>query len=279
MTTDTPNTLLDAVDDLTLPIHRARIIDTDHDHDWFAVTEVHSKAEIRRITKENRARADEGEELLPVPEPAVFTGEWWCPWCEEVVITLDRRMPGTTVVRRKDAPLLDQLEEAVGNSMEASGGSQRPAERTPVDIGALQLSVDIRREVEKWMGELGAHPRGNVSLSQLVRSWHTLQLASPGRDRAGTLRYWIVRIRGILEPQDHPEIMGICPRCENAFVLTDDARMRALQGTNAASYDETRVDCLVCGATWVGWHQLNELENATRRLEGQPERESEPLIG
>lgn len=273
-----PNVLLDAVDALTKPIRRGRIMETDHDHDWLSITEVHSKSEIRRIKKANKALAEDGLELLPVPEETRFTGEWWCPWCDQIAVTLDRTIPGTTLVRREDDPLLDQLETAIGNSLEASGGSQRPSERTPVDIAALQISIDIRSTIEEWMKGLGASPRGSLSLIHLLRSWYTLQLAAPGVDRTKTLHYWANRIRGILEPKDHPEIVGICPKCEFAFVLTDDARKRALQGTNGVSYDETKVDCLVCGADWTGWRELNALANATRRLDGQPERESPPLI-
>lgn len=271
--------LLTAVDALTEPTRRARIIEADHEHDWFAVSEVTSKAEIRRIVKANKRRAEDGMEPVPVPEPVVFTGQWWCPWCDQVVVTIDRSMPATVTMRWEDDPLLDQLEEVVGNSLEASGGSKPPAERAPVDIGALQLSIDIRTEITKWLRALGAKPGAGLTLRELLRSWHALQLASSSESRISTLRYWANRIRGILQPQDHPEILGICPACEFAFVLTQDVRMRALQGTNGISYEETWVDCLVCGKQWKGWDELHELENATRRLSGREERESEPLIG
>lgn len=262
------NPLLDAVEALTKPVRQTRIMETDHDHDWLPLRRNRSKDEMKALKAAGEKRPDKTE----------LTGEWWCPWCDAVEATPQRQVPGTKLIRREDVCLLDQLEAAVGNSAEASGGSQRPSERTPIDVGALQIAMDIRNDLLKWMHEMGARPGGGLSLVQLLTSWHALQQAAPGNDRTGTLGYWAGRIKGLLNPVDRPEITGICPRCEFAFVVTDDSRSRALQGVNGATYDETKVDCMVCGANWTGWHQLNTLANATRRLEGQPELESPPLI-
>lgn len=266
----TENLLLDAVDALTKPIRRMRIMDTDHDHDWLAVT-------ITRTHKELKALKAAGEDN---PEKTIRTGEWWCPWCNAVERTPDRREPGTTTIRREDDPLLDQLETAVANSTESAGGKPA-AERSPVAIGALQLTVDIRAELVTWMGEIGGRPGAALTLAELLRSWYTLQLASIASHDAkiGTLRYWAGKIRTMLEPAGaKSEVLEICPRCEFAFVLTNDERMHALQGTSADTYEETLVECLVCGGRWQGWEELHQLANATRRLRGQPERESPPLI-
>lgn len=265
--TDT-NPLLEAVEALTKPVRQTRIMETDHDHDWLPLRRTRSKDELKALKEAGEKRPDRTE----------LTGEWWCPWCDLVEATPQRQVPGTKLIRREDACLLDQLEAAVGNSAEASGGSQRPSERTPIDVGALQIAVDIRNDLTKWMQELGAKPGNALTLAQVLTSWHALQQATSGADRVGTIRYWANRIKGLLNPVDRPEIVGICPRCEFAFVVTDDSRSRALQGVNGSSYDETKVDCLVCGAAWAGWHQLNELANATRRLEGRQELESPPLI-
>lgn len=265
------NPLLAAVEALTKPVKRSRIKEADHDHDWLPLRRNRTKDEVKALKAAGERKPDRTE----------LTGEWWCPWCDEVDATPDRSILATEVVRSEYPPLLDQLEAAVANSMEASGGSQRPSERTPADIGALQLSMEIRKELVEWMSTLGGKPRGVLSLAQLLTSWHALSVATPGggQFRLGRLGYWKGRIWGLLEPAaSRPEIIGICPRCEFAFVLTPDARSRALQGVNGDTYDETKVDCLVCGASWVGWHQLNELANATKRLAGREELESPPLI-
>jgi hypothetical protein len=266
----TENLLLDAVDQLTKPVRQMRIMETDHDHDWLALTITRTHAELKAL----KAAGEDN------PEKTIRTGQWWCPWCDTVVDTPERTVPTTKVVRREDASLLDQLEEAVGNSLENAGNSKPAAERAPADIAALQLSVDIRAELVKWMGDLGAKPGAGLSLSALLRSWYTFQLASvhPEDGKIGTLRWWAGRVKGMLEPTNHSEILHICPSCEFAFVLTADERKRALQGTSAATYEDTSVECLVCGSKWTGWEELHRLANATRRLEGQPERESPPLI-
>lgn len=266
------NPLLDAVDALTKPVRRMHITESDHDHDWLAVV-------ITRTRKELKALAEAGETNL---EKTVRTGEWWCMWCDTVVTTPDRKEPATATIRREDPPLLDQLEAAVVNNLESTGGGRPPAERAPVAIGALQLSIDIRRDLVEWMGELGARPGSGLSLAELLRSWYTLQLASvvAQEGKVGYLRRWAGRIRSMLEPEGgKPEILEICPRCEFAFVLTDDGRKHALEGTNAATYEATSVECLVCGARWQGWEELHQLANAARRLRGLEERESVPLVG
>jgi hypothetical protein len=247
-----------------------RIIEADHDHDWLAVV-------ITRTHKELRALKEAGEVNL---EKTVRTGEWWCPWCDEVVVTPDRAEPTTATIRREDPPLLDQLEAAVVNSTESTGGGRPPAERSPAALGALQLSIDVRNVLVVWMAELGARAGVGLSLAELLRSWYTLQLASPvsHETKVGTLRGWAGRIRSMLEPVGgKAEILEICPRCEFAYVLTDEGRKHALEGTNADTYEGTSVECLVCGARWQGWEELHQLGNATRRLRGNPELESRPL--
>jgi hypothetical protein len=264
------NRLLDAVDALTKPVRRMRIVESDHDHDWLAVT-------ITRTHKELRALKEAGEEK---PEKTIRTGEWWCPWCDEVVVTPDRREPSTGTIRREDPPLLDQLEAATVNGMEATGGSRPPAERSPAALAALQLVIDIRGELVAWMGEQGGRVGSGLSLAEVLRSWYKLQLGSVRVEdaKAGILRSWEGRIKRMLEPEaGKTEILEICPSCEFAFVLTADGRKHALEGTNADTYEGTSVECLVCGARWQGFEELHQLGNATRRLRGMPELESAPL--
>ena len=260
--------LLDAVDALTKPIPRAVMIDDTHEHDWLAVKTIRPAAEVRALRKAGDKNASR----------EIHTGEWWCPWCDTTVTTIDRTPPSSTVVRQEDAPLLEQLEEAVANGREAAGGSQRPNERTPIAVGALDLVLEIRATVNGWLVDLGDTTRP-ADLVSLVRHWYAASLAHQPAPLVGVLRGWERRIRNMLYPVQHEEIVGICPRCEFAFVLLDDARKRALQGTNGDTYDRTRVECLVCGADWSGWDQLHELANATRRLDGQPELESRPFVG
>jgi len=272
--TDNPDYLLAAVDALTLPVQTSLWRELDHDHEWLAVTEVRPAALIREMRKSAKAERE------PIPAKVVETGEWQCLWCKETTLLPTHSTPHLVKVSQEDEPLLDQLEDEIGNSLAAGGSSQAPAERIPVAADVLQLSIDIRTEVGRWIAQIGGTVRGDLSMLQLVRSWYALHIGTLDGDGrfARILREWERRIKTIFDPPRTSDVQGICPACEFAFVITiEDTRMRALQATEGLTYDDTRVVCQVCGTEWSGWDRLNELANATRRLDGAAEREAPPL--
>lgn len=203
-------TLQGAVDALTKPVVTLRSTGTDHDHHWQPLLRALTPDEIaeRRQTKR------------PIPRK-VETGQWWCAWCETMVDERPEKVAGNRISRRDDPNLLEQLHTAVTSSIGGNGSGQLAHTRTPFDVGALNLYGAIDERVRAWFLMLERKPGKDLTLTELLRSWHRLRRAALFTDEeddrfASVLTGWRTAILDILDPPEQIPYMGqACPLCSN----------------------------------------------------------------
>jgi hypothetical protein len=223
---DPTRDLLAAVDALTEKDRVPMLRGNSHDHDWLELVRVLTRQERDEIKAANAKLPKKDRQKVP---RTVKTGEWWCPFCEAVVAERPEE-PAETINRRDDAPLLDQLEERVRGSLGDGGVKGANTGGSPIDIAAFGLRNRIDRDVRKWLKDLGASPGKNLTLAELLRTWHTFRLAGVypvGEDDVFRVKLegWETEIRDILDPPTQIPYMGqACPLCgETRAIKTIDA--------------------------------------------------------
>lgn len=214
--TDTPSTLLDAVDALTTPVVLARFTGTDHDHEWLDL--------VRPTTREERVEAKKAKRKLG---RTLKTGEFWCPWCDSAVTERPDHEPERRISRRDEPPLLEQLQDRIRTTLGDSGTRGANTGGSPIDISAFDKAREIDRDVRYWIEQLGGRPGADLTLTQLVRSWYLLRIGGVtpvGEDDRYRiiLEKWATTVRDILDPPEQIPYRGqACPLCgETSAVKT-----------------------------------------------------------
>lgn len=208
--TDREITLQDAVDALTRPVVTLRSTGTDHDHEWRPLMRPLTVDEIAERKRLKR----------PIPRK-VETGHWHCEWCDTTVEERPEKIASNRISRRDDPNLLEQLHAAVTSSIGGNGSGQLAHTRTPFDVGALNLYGAIDERIRAWFLMLDGKPGKDLTLTQLLRSWHRLRNATTFTDDdndryASILTGWKTAILDILDPPEQIPYMGqACPICNN----------------------------------------------------------------
>jgi hypothetical protein len=249
---DIPHDLLAAVDALTTPVTQVRWQDDGHDHEWEPVSEYRG-------------------------EP--IEGLWTCRWCDETTRTPTWSGGERVVRRRVDAPLLDQLRDAVASSLESGGGGKPGRERVPIDVAALTLYEDIDGRIRSWLDELGARPGRDVTPTQALRTWYVMWTA--GRHTEGledryqaTIEGWAQQVRDKLQPPKRIEITAPCPVCGREWINVglklpngdddpnDVEMVRVLNAVERETIDDSYAMCQACNTVWVGTGRMRQLRIA-----------------
>lgn len=124
------------------------------------------------------------------------------------------------------APLLDQLQAAVGSGGEQGTGHQPPGPRLPVAAHALAVSAEIRLELV-WTLRMVGDRRGHDRLAKMCRMWASHAGAWSATDPGELMRAqanaasWVRMIRGVLGQS--PDAVryrwrGQCPQCERSSI-------------------------------------------------------------
>lgn len=183
------------------------------------------------------------------------------------------------IFKRLDPPLLDWLQEAIGNNIGGGGGGKPARERAPMDFGAFTLYEDIDGRVRSWLHELGAKPGKHVTPTQMLRTWYTLWNAQIHTDSlnsayASILEGWEDAIKDKLDPPKRIEITSPCPACGAEFVnvglkLADGSddpddveRVRVLNAVERERIEDSYAMCAACNRVWLGVPQMRALRIA-----------------
>lgn len=183
------------------------------------------------------------------------------------------------IKKRTNPPLLDWLRVLVGNNIGGSGGGKAARERTPIDIAALTLYEDIDGRVRSWLDELGARLGKDVTLTQALKSWHTLWIGRPRDPKledayADVLTGWKQRVEDILDPPKRIEITAPCPACGKEWVniglklpdgsddINDVERVRVLNAVERETLEDSYALCSACDRVWTGVGQMRALRIA-----------------
>lgn len=167
---------------------------------------------------------------------------------------------------RTEQALLLKLNAAVVSNLGASHGVGAAGnERTPINVGAVDLLTRITRalhEQQLMLTEDDSRPRAEVSLLRV-------QLALSNRFFAGALsvgtldRYtrrletWVRMIRDLLDPPHRFTLNAPCPVCDAHVVDVEDehghvTRTRALLCVERHEAEASTVTCQACGQGWHG---------------------------
>lgn len=245
-------TLLDAVDDLTL----ARIVPVwqkvdprgaGHEHTWEPCRGKHAQEPCREVNCDVMV----------------------CKWCDA---DSTAALPGSdaiVVLDKPQRPLIEQLEEAVASNIAATGGLGRsPSERVPLDPTAFDLLSEIKKDLQKWVADLGGKAGGGIEPTRLVRSWYALWQAQPyrellDRDYMRAVDGWSVRIRNIVDPPTPAEITSPCPACGEMWAIVGEGESRASTRAIWAYWredaEESWAECKACERRWEGVYAMRTL--------------------
>lgn len=269
--------LLDALDQLTKPVRQVRWKETGHDHEWRRLHEWIPAACTcpPGVDRPERcpSRSD-GEHR----EGALLDG-WSCRWCGALSDSPIQEPGELAVFRNEDAPLLDQLREAIGNNIGGAGGGKSPRERTPIDVAAFSLHEAIDGRVRAWMMEMGATPGKDLTATQMLPSWYVLWSAGNPADidllrHAAVLEAWERGILDVLAPPKRIEITSACPVCGNEWINVglklpngeddpdDVERVRVLVAVERESIDKSFAMCRACEKVWLGVGPMRQLRIA-----------------
>jgi hypothetical protein len=172
------------------------------------------------------------------------------------------RVLSERIVRREDAPLLEQLSAAIGSNLGAAGSSGKLArERTPLDISALTMLEEIDERVWAWMLDAGIRPSRRAATGEMLRRWFVAWKVKRKEDAAITahiqvLNRWAAGIRDLLDPPVKQELTSPCPRCGKMWVTLgkgeETESVRALWAVWRDNPDESYGTCRACGHVWLG---------------------------
>ena len=260
----TDNDLLAAVDALTKPVLLVRWQETDHDHEWIRVT--------RPMTADERAHAKKHHQpATPAP-----TELWRCSWCDMTTETPTHNSVGTTIRRRTELPLLEQLQNMIAASSETGGPGKPGRERVPIDASAFDLYEMIDGRIRSWLDDLGARPGKSVTTGQALRSWFVLWAAGQHDEKLEArhrtiLDGWAGQIRDKLQPPRRIEITAPCPVCGKEWInvglkLADgkddpeDVEMvRVLNAVERETLEDSYALCSACQTVWAGVGRMRQL--------------------
>jgi len=132
---------------------------------------------------------------------------------------------GTRKVPARTDALLQQLTDAITASMGGPSGKGKLAhERLPLDADALARAVRITAAIGAWCVERELRPTRNpiVDLRSWYASTRSDNAFDEDRYLT-TARGWVREVQGLLNPWDEGDLEDPCPRCgANVWHATDD---------------------------------------------------------
>ncbi|WP_336630019.1 MULTISPECIES: DUF7341 domain-containing protein [unclassified Microbacterium] len=158
--------------------------------------------------------------------------------------------------------LISQLRDAVFGGMESTGGSSSMQARLPISEAALDLYMQVDREIaEVWVQAFKRVP-GRDKAEAMLTEWaawaepETIVTAGP-RDwyAKDVVAKWETQIRDFFDPPRLADIKGPCPNCGERYVYSisagEEVRGTALRFHRSRMTGETLdARCLACGAVW-----------------------------
>ena len=159
-------------------------------------------------------------------------------------------------------PLLDQLEAAIGSSMNSgSGGGGLPSQRNVLDSRALYRAVLIKNQIGDWLNRVSVKVPRNATLATRLDTWayaylaHTTDTEHPYH--VGKLTEWRDDINRMLNPPHTREITDPCPTCGAGTWENEEGETRA--HPIVLDVDAMSAECRACGETWTGEIRLRAL--------------------
>lgn len=160
--------------------------------------------------------------------------------------------------------LLSQLRDAVFGGMESTGGSSAMKSKLPISAAALDLYMEIDREITRaWVVAFQKVPNADNPEGLLAQwgAWATAETITEASGRTyyapDAVNVWEQRIVDFFDPPRMAEIDAECPmpECGNRYVFTtmdgEEIRSSALRFNRSRHTGETLdARCLACGTIW-----------------------------
>lgn len=191
------------------------------------------------------------------------------PWTE--VITRDS---GKWEATEPLDPLLTTLDELVASNGGAGTTGALSSTRNLVNLGAFKLREKIHKYARKWEHATGVKIGRKLPLRASIQHAVTRAelLYSSGQmteafymQIVSDCERWKREIQDLIDPPRVKEISAPCPRCEVAFVTSeneekDEIREPALTiNYRSGSREPANARCGYCGAQWTGAEELKIL--------------------
>ena len=169
-------------------------------------------------------------------------------------------------------PLVDMLHGQLVPGMEGTGGGGAPSTRNVLDLGSLDLLMNIQDVTRAWLQEWGVPSAGELKLD-LRAFWDRLHALHQAGGLDATMYdhlaaypdAWAARVWDLIEPPKRVTLRGTeCPRCGEAKTANLEGDLSdALTVTFRVGHEPT-AECgaLECGAVWIGLSGLIDLGRA-----------------
>jgi hypothetical protein len=180
----------------------------------------------------------------------------------------------TRVVHVEDAPLLDQLDEAIRSNMGGTTlGASDPRTRSVMNLGAYEIAKGIAGKVNGWARMANATVDKD-SLTHTLRAWHAKFIGTVHEARVESIytremESWAAQILDILDPPKEMDFAQNCPVCGSDCWYSKAEKtsyerpliVRYRPADSGVVKDATGL-CRACGAVWSARELAYELEQA-----------------